>query len=648
MSKKRKKEKPKERGGQATEQRSADVLQLLDVRIWSAASFAAVITFAVFLPALSNDFVNWDDYAFIIENSHIRTLNFDSLKWIFTNREHQWSPLRWISHWIDYKIWHLNPMGHHLSSVIFHSLNTFLIVLIVLKIFEIFKNKRIPSLMSDEERRFRKRALIAGVMTGLLFGLHPLRVESVVWVAERKDVLYSFFFLFSLLWYMKYSTSSQGKQGYYYLFSLSCFIMAAMSKAMAITLPLVLILLDIYPLRKVEPRSFFKTRPKVFIEKLPFFIVSAAVTLINMNVHEKSIVPLEANELPSRALIVFKSLSFYLFKMLWPFHLAPYYPYPSKMHFLAFEYSGPFILVTAITLLCIYLWRKGKRHWLIIWAYYIVMLLPVMGIVRFGSYFAADRYTYLASLGPFLLAGMGISFLWDTTHFRANHFFSGKNLIILVCIGIFTFLSVLTVRQIAIWRNSITLWTHEIERYPNHLVGYECRGSSYYLSGDFEKALDDLNRAIQIFPRKDALKIRGDIYIKSREYQKALQDFNKAIELDPEFSAAYNNRCGLNLQLGDYPLAIKDCSRVLEIDPKDAMAYNNRGFAHFSLGDYSRALTDYTRAIELNPQDPGFYLNRGAVYLALKENDSAMRDFRSAAKLGDHNVQDLLFKKGIR
>ncbi len=647
----KKKGKSRQEGAGVTEGQEREAFPFLNIRTWLAAFAVAVLTFTVFLPALGNDFVDWDDHVFVYENRHITNIDLAFLKWIFTNRETQWSPLRWLSHAIDYKIWGLNPLGHHLSSIILHSLNTFLVVVFVIKLFETAKTRLLPSPASEEEKGFRRRAVISGVIAGLLFGLHPLRVESVVWVSERKDVLYAFFFLLSLICYLEYYKSLHKKPGiFYYILCLFWFIFAVMSKAMAVTLPLVLLILDVYPLKRIDPRSAFTAWRKVFVEKIPFFGISAAVTVANIGVHESlgAIIPLVAVSFTDRVLLAVKSVAFYLMKMAWPFHLYLMYGEPYNVSFSIFE-AGLLFFAAAVTASCIFLWYRGKRIWLAVWMYYIVMLLPVSVIKVFSFSFAHDRYTYMPSIGPFLLVGLGISLLWDKTYFEERFFAPVKKVAPLIVILIVVILGILTIKQIKVWSNSITLWSHELERNPNFSIGYSGRGKAYADMGENHKALDDLNKAIQYNP-KDVLayKTRANVYVKLGDYQKALKDLDKAIKVDPEFSEGYSNRCGVNIQVRNFEQAIKDCSSAIENNPENAMAYNNRGLAYSSLGEFEKAVTDYSKAIAFNPADPGFYRNRGTVYFNIDKKNEAIGDFQKAASLGDKKTQEFLKKYGIK
>lgn len=618
------------------------------IKAWQAGILVALLAFIIFLPALTNDFVTWDDDVFIYENKGITSMGADFFTWIFTNMEAQWSPLRWLSHAIDYKLWGLNPAGHHLTSVILHALNTFLVVVLVAKLFECARAHS-PSLSVENTHHFKRRALVASIVTGLVFAVHPLRVESVAWVSARKDVLYALFTLVSVLFYLKYSTvTSKKEKAPYYLLSLFSFIMAVMSKAMAFTLPFVFIILDMYPLKRIALRSFFK-KHGVLLEKIPFFIVSIASIIITISAHEEmdAIVSLQRSPLLARIPVVFKSLSFYLIKMVWPSNLAPFHPYPSEISPLTFDYIGSFVLVTAITVFCIVSWRRGKSIWIAVWAYFVITLLPVLGIVRVGAYFAAERYTYMPSIGPFLLIGVGVSLLWEKADRKDHMFLYNKKLIISVCALTIALLSIVTVRQTRVWKNSITLWSLELERYPKNIFSLPNRAKAYAASGDMQSAFDDLNRAIRDNPSNSfAYNCRAKVYIGLQKYEEAIKDLDTFIALRPDSQKGYGDRCGAYLQAGNLQKAIKDCSRAIELNPKDEVAFNNRGFAHFLSGETKKAIKDYSKAISLNPVDPGFYRNRGFAYLKTGELDESIRDLQKAVNLGDSKARELLRKLG--
>jgi tetratricopeptide (TPR) repeat protein len=563
---------------------------------------------------------------------------------------------------MDYWIYGLNPFGHHLSSVILHILNAFLVALLVFRLFEAVKMKMQPPPSGEEEMHFRRRALIAGFVTGLLFGIHPLRVESVVWVSERKDVLYAFFFLLSLISYLSYSVFSVIKRKHlYYLLALVFFVMAVMSKATAIALPFVLILLDVYPLERVNFHSGLSSWRRVFVEKLPFFAIGGAVTWINIGVHEDVLVPLLKLSLTDRVLLTAKTIAFYLGKTVWPFHLALIYGEPYHVSFSPFEYSALFFFIGAVTAVCIFLWRRGQRLWLAVWIYYVLMLLPVSVIKVFSFSFAQDRYTYMPVLGLFLLAGIGAAILMEKLE--------GKQKIVFTSLLVTAFFvsAVLTIKQTAVWKDTIALWSSVLQRTPSFVRAYYDRGTTYLMLARYREAIKDLDHVIEAAPFQEAYTNRGQAYKALGDYQAAIGDFSKVIEMNPEDAVAYNNLadayartgnyqkafedldrsvkrdpklavtrinlCALNNLTGNYRQALKECSMAIEIEPDNAEAYKRRGLSYNALGNYKEAIRDYDRAIALNSRDYESYDFRGVTVKNNGDPSAAIRDFTKAVEL---------------
>jgi Tfp pilus assembly protein PilF len=563
-----------------------------------------------------------------------------------------WHPLTWLSHGIDYAIWGFNPLGHHLTSVILHGLNTFLVAVLIIRLIQTGQGSR-------EENEGWVSALLAGAVTGLFFGLHPLNVESVAWISQRKNVLYAFFYLLSIFFYLNYNESSlrgtckitsiglypgSGCRTRYYFFCLIFFILALMSKPMAVTLPLVLIILDIYPLKRLHIWGGITTYHRILLEKLPFFAlstVSSVVTLIAQKVGG-AIQPLEFHPLDDRFLVGIRAIAFYLYKMLRPTDLAPLYPHLSDISFFKFEYIGSFALVLSISLLCLLSWRKQKVFSMV-WAYYLITLLPVIGIIQVGDQAAADRYTYLASLGPFSLIGLGITWLIKKSISRENGKALKKIFPIIFGIAVVLILfSSLTINQIKVWKNSLTLWNKGIKMYPESPITYTNRGIAYYNLGKFEEAIKDFNKAIEIAPYyEESYHMRGKAYLLLDNYQEALINFNKAIELSPESEQFYFSR-----KLA-YKLAIKDYNMSIEQNPQNIEHYINRGVSFAMIDQLDKALDDFNRAISLKPQFSIAYYNRGLVYLKSGESQRAVEDFKTAARLGDTKAQNHLKSKGI-
>ena len=609
-----------------------------------AALFVALITFLVYLPALQNDFVNWDDPDYVYENEDIRSIDFRSLKWMFSTFHMQnWHPLTWLSHAVDYAIWGLNPMGHHLTSIIFHGLNALLIVVLVMRLLDKRSEGRLSSPLNNRDHQTTR---ITAVAVGILFGLHPLHVESVAWISERKDVLYAFFFLLSIVSYLKYTSSEQGRQKVLnYILCMLFFIFSLMSKPMAVTLPVVFIILDIYPLRRLELRSLFKFHHKVFVEKLPFITLGLASAIITMVAQQKEIASFEVHP-GERILVAFGSLGFYLFKTIWPIDLFPLYPYPSQISLLSLQYASSLFLISGITVFCVLSWKKHKVF-SAVWVYFIVTLLPVLGIVKVGTQAAADRYTYLPSAGPFLLMGLCIAWLWRNDAVPKKVVIIKRLSVIVFLVLISSILSVMTIKQIGVWRDSLTLWDAELQRYS--IPGaYNNRGNAHLLLGQYQQAIEDFNKALE--ENRDLAKVynnRGLAYEKLGKYQLAINDFSAFIRKNNREPIVYLNRGNVYRAIGDYQKAIEDYSKAIELNPRKEDFYNDRGGAHLLSGEYKQAIEDFNMAIRLNRDYDNAYLNRGIAYEILGNFKEALGDYRTSARLGNKQAQEYLRSKGI-
>ena len=561
------------------------------------AALVALATVVVYLNALQNEFVGvWDDNAYIVENISIRSLDPAFFKWAFLDfYASNWHPLTWLSHAVDYAFWGLNPVGHHLTSIILHAINTFLVVLLATRLLE----PRADGL--NGLNGLNKRTLIAAGVTGLLFGLHPVHVESVAWVSERKDLLCAFFFLLSVISYANYVAYKK------YRLTLGFFVLALMSKPMAVALPLVLLILDWHPLNRIRSRREFRM---VFFEKIPFFalsLLSSIVTILAQRSGE-SIASLELTPFSTRLLVASKALIAYLGKMLAPLDLVAYYPYPREVSFFSLEYLSAVLLVLGITAGCVALAGKQKL-WLSAWGYYMGMLIPVLGIVQVGNQAMADRYTYLPSLGPFLVAGLGVAWCAEKMDAVPRWGILAKCAGSAAALVVVFFLCYSTVQQIGIWKNSFVLWDHVIMSGYESSTAYNNRGLS----------LDD----------------RGQ-----REAARA--DLEKAIALDPRDYFAYNNQGVLYGKDAQYERSIEYFQRAIAINPRHPDSYCNLGLSYFNLDRFEDALESYSRAIELKRDFDEAYLNRGNLYLIAGMRERAIKDYRTACDLGNGKACEIL------
>jgi hypothetical protein len=580
---------------------------------YTVALLIAIITVVVYLPALQNGFVNFDDNEYVYNNPNIRSIGPYLLKWSITAfHSSNWHPLTWLSHAVDYAVWGLNPMGHHLTSVVLHCLNTFLVVILVFNLINLYKYKSLSIDISQQYRPSYRKPLFASAVAGMLFGLHPLHVESVAWVSERKDLLCAFFFLLSILSYIRYANASPDRQkNRAYFVSIIFFILALVSKPMAVTLPVILIILDVYPLERIDLKHVFTARRRVLIEKVPFFVLSFASAILTILAQQKAMPSLELFPFTTRGLVAVRAIGFYLVKIIFPKDLAPLYPHPRELSSLPFDYIFAILFVSGFTIYCVRSWSRKKKLWTAVWLYYLVTLLPVLGIIQVGGQAAADRYTYLPSLGPFLVAGLCVADVWDKFSERMQRSFSKLLSALILSLVILIPLSALTIKQISIWKNSITLWDAELRLYPDSYRAYFTRGNYYYEKGMLKKALDNFDKAIELHPQfARAYYDRGIVYEDLGNDRQALEDYGRAIAFKPDYQLPYNNRGTLYGKMGLYMNALKDFDMAVRLNDQDSVAYFNRGLAHRMLGNHEKANEDFQTAYRLGNENALSHLNR--------------------------------------
>lgn len=540
------------------------------LNIWVLALLAGAVTFVVYLPALENGFVSWDDDVYLYKNDHIMHLNGEFFRWAFTEfRASNWHPLTWFSHAIDYAIWGLNPRGHHLTSVLLHSINTLLVTLLA---YQLLSGLR----WSKQDTALTERSLAyAALVTGLLFGLHPLHVESVAWIAERKDLLCAFFYLLSLAAYLRWwrffdhqNSSSGTSLRVSYLLCLGLFAFALMSKPMAVSLPFALLLIDWIYGEKLGRKDW----RFMLAAKVPFFLLALASVIITL-VAQKSggaIDTLEAAPLTERIWVAFHALTAYLQKMVWPVSLQPFYIYPVSVDWLTLPYLGSALLVVAVTLTAVFKARR-RRAWSAAWGYYIVTLLPVIGIVKVGGQAMADRYTYLPSIAPFIVLAAVLAWaLWSQPLQKLPALMRGL-LSAAVAVLLVAVLGPVTQRQIGIWKDGETLWRYQIEHNDKVPLAYKQLGVAL-----FERA----------------------------EYLEAAKMMSKALSLKPRNADLLSNLAICHLELGNLDKATQAVESALRIEPNNLRALNTLGEIHLARQEFTEANRIFFRAMQLEPNNP--------------------------------------------
>jgi hypothetical protein len=562
-------------------------------------------TVLVYLPTLNNGFV-WDDIQYVIENKRIRSLNVPALGVMFTTfHVGNWHPLTWISHAIDYKLWGLDPTGHHLTNIILHGFNALVAFLLILKVVMLAQASNAGTPLPRPWWNAKVQSLLTAGVAALLFSLHPLRVESVAWVSERKDLLCALFFLSSTAAYLNYVLSQTFfKRSIWFVNCLVFFMLALMSKPMAVTFPLVVLLLDIYPLNRF--RFSLKNAKALLFEKIPFLVLSSAasITVILAQNYGRSVRTLEEMPIDIRLLNAMKTPIFYLKKTIIPHELVPFYPFPVHVMWWDLPYLISAILIVAITGLTIWMIRKGNYLFFTAWAYYLITLLPVLGLLQVGGQSAADRYTYLPSLSIFILVGAGIS--WSVNWCIVAKKKVALGGVILGGVLCFVFLGRLTVNQISVWKDSERLWSCVANAFPypqsDPLVHFNL-GNAFAGNDKLDKAIPEYKKTLLLSPGHiRAHNNLGRAYAVQGNYDEAIIEFKRALVINPRHVRARNNLGAAYLQKGEFDKAIMEIKRALEIRPNNVAAHNNIAFAYYSQGKYKLALAHFDRVISLGGQ----------------------------------------------
>ncbi len=518
--------------------------------------FLIVVTFLPFGRILDNAFINYDDPAYIINNLNIKSgLTYESIKWAFTSSSfYYWQPLSWLTHILAWNIFGANAGGHHLMSLLLH-------IGAVIFLF-LFLNKTTNNIWPS-------------AFAAAFFALHPLRVESVAWAAERKDVLSMFFGMACLYAYALYVQNFKVSR---YMLCLILFAAALMSKPMMVTLPFVLMLLDFWPLYRWKRALYEQGRGGrsaggLILEKVPFIVltvISSLLTFQEQN-HFKSLATLDMLPVIPRVSNVIVSYAAYLGKILWPFNLAAFYPYDFSIVLWKVVISGVFIAV--ITIVALY--KINKYPFLFAgWFWYLITFIPLSGLIQSGMQAMADRHTYLPFIGIAIMLSWGVPYLFAGRDARKKILLPAGTVFIVV-------LSVLSWQQCGYWKNSIELWSHALQVTKNNYVAYNLLGVALSAKEKQEEAVYYYDKAISIAPLYAfAYNNRGVAYVKlGRPEQSALNDFTRAIELRPDYADAYNNRAIIyfkqnNIQNG-CPDAQKACSLGICTALKSA---ENRGY----------------------------------------------------------------------
>jgi len=583
-----------------------------------------------FTPVLRNDFVGWDDDQNLLLNTHYRGLKPANLRWMFTSfLLGHYQPLSWISFGLDYLLWGMNPTGYHLTNLLLHAANTLLVYLLAQKLLLLALTHPVPAAARSS----------GAALAAALFALHPLRVESVAWVTQRRDVLGSFFYLLAVLAYLR--AQGEGRRGRWLAAGLGAMFLSLLSKATAVTLPAVLLVLDAHPLRRLAGAGERRPGPsvrRVLVEKVPFLVLAAtgAVVAVTAQAHSRALEPLSEYGPGQRLAQACYGLAFYLYKSLLPVSLSPLYEVPVRFDPLAGRYllSGLFVAVLTPALVSL------RRRWpdgLAAWVCYVAVLSPVLGTFQSGRQFVADRYTYLPCVGWCVLAGGGLIRLWSLASRaglsgsagRAARWLFG----VLAGAGIGSLLS-LTRAQTLVWSDSETLWRHVLSIDPSSPTGHDNLGVALLDRGDLEAAIAEHRQAQHLRP-DDPQTCHRLAYALARagRPEEAIRMYRQALANDTGHVPSRINLANLLDRLGRVDEAIEQLEEVVRTAPRTPDAAFHLGELLRRKSRFSEAIRVWRAGLEATPDHVEMTVQLAALLTTCPE--ASFRDPREALRLAD-------------
>jgi Flp pilus assembly protein TadD len=547
-------------------------------------------TLAVYWQVKGHEFVNYDDDKYVTENHHLHNgLSRESVIWAFTaTEEANWHPLTWLSHLVDFQLYGFNPTGHHLTNVFLHLVNTLLLFFLL---------------------KWMTGTLWRSGFVAALFALHPLHVESVAWVAERKDVLSTLFWMLTLWAYLGYVKRPGVKR---YLLILVPFALGLMAKPMLVTLPFVMLLLDFWPLERLkgeqsrnshsatsQPSTNAK-KPKTYVfrllvEKIPLFALAATSSVVTFIVQKSggALGTLEIFPFTTRIANSLVSYVSYSAKMIWPQNLAVFYPHPGQsLPMWQAAPAGLLLLIISIAVI-----RVGRRYpYLPVgWLWYVGTLVPVIGLVQVGSQAMADRYTYVPLIGLFIIVAWGLTDLLGRWRY-------GKPALTLAAVSVLVALMVCTFLQVKHWKNSFTLFEHTLRVTENNYLAHLNFGAALVDQGRVEEAISHYYRSIQIEPNYvSSYNNLGLALAQQGKNHEAITFYLKALQLNPEYAIAHNNLGVALMRTGKPDKAIAHYYQALSLKPDWVEVYNNLGNAFLAQGKFDEAIFNYSEALRLKP-----------------------------------------------
>ena len=530
----------------------------------------AAIILATFWDVQNYDFV-FDDGVYVTSNTYVRQgLTGENIKWAMTTTDAGfWHPITWLSLFLDHDLYNLNAGGYHWTNLLFHMANSILLFLLLNRM---------------------TGAIYRSGFVAALFAVHPLHIESVAWISQRKDVLSTFFWMLTMWFYISYVKKQCISK---YLIVICVFILGLLSKPMLVTLPFVLLLFDFWPLNRT---LLFSNKNVAFllIEKVPLILISIIIGIITFYSEQKAgaVITLESIPLGLRVTNAIITYAEYIKKMVWPQDLAVFYPY-----FNTLSASNVFLSVLILTVISSFVANevKKRRYLAVGWLWYVGTLLPVIGIIQIGSHAMADRYTYIPLIGLFIMIAWGIPELLE--HWRYKKIWLTGSTVMIILIFI-----ICSRIQTQVWENGITLFSHAITVTKKNYLAQSNLGVALAEHQDYEGAIFHYKEALKVKPDYAAAHNNlGAALVQRGRSDEAIKHFRAALKSNPNYVSAQRHLADELLKKGDYQEAITFYYKVLHIEPDDPELYNNLGVALAGNKNFTLAARYFSTALRINP-----------------------------------------------
>lgn len=590
----------------------------------------SIITFFCYHNSLHNQFTNWDDNRLIVNNSYIKNLTPENRNMILFHdiTGDYYMPVNMISYAINYHFSKLNPFAYYLTNIIVHVLNTMLIFFLTIMLLEAMEKSGYGNIGN-------KHWLAA--WSAILYGIHPMHVESVSWAAERKDVLYAFFYFMGLITYIRYIN---GKQTKWLIYVGICFVLSLLSKPMAVVFPFSLIALDV-----LLKRDKVNTIRNLITEKTPFLLISVISGIGTVYLQTSGGAIAAHNEYDFFHKILFAGYGFtmYSVKAFVPFSLCSFYPYPpilgSQISLSAIFYIAPFLAIAIIGIPLYISYRAGANNFRVVLAsmiFYVFNLIFVLQIISVGPNVMAERYSYVSYFGIFFP-------LVYFVHKLLAKYAAYKTYIWIFLVAYSCILAYICYNRTMVWHDSETLWKDVVKKYPGESeIAYNSLGAIYYEKGDMDNAYDNFKVAIDMHSTDPHVYCNmGVISFIKKQYDQAFTYFNKSLQLDSNNIDTYIDLAVSYSAIGNYPLALAQYAHANRIDPNSEKLLQERAYTYLNTGQFDNAITDYSRAIQIDPDRSIYYLYRGQAKFNKGDVKEALADFMHTINLEPGNANCL-------